>query len=109
MTFIILECTRGKTKELVLITPQSFIIHNLCLKLKYKWAKENMKWIPKKKERKLSTDATDEKKKPKNISNQNLNGFLDNVNDELDICNDNEYKIKTSGSISGKALQRKVY
>lgn len=47
MAFIVFECARGKTKEMMLITPQSFIIHNLCLRLKYKWAKENMKWKPK--------------------------------------------------------------
>jgi hypothetical protein len=44
MHFIILECIGGRTREIILITPQSYIIHNLCLRLKYKWAKETLNW-----------------------------------------------------------------
>jgi hypothetical protein len=33
-------------KSFPLITPQAFLIHNLCLRLKYKWARETGNWKP---------------------------------------------------------------
>lgn len=85
--FVILECAKGKTKEITLYTPQSFIIQNISLRLKYKWARENLKWRPAQK----SIPA-----QPNNISmtkDQGINasvGALDEMddNDEVyNICN----------------------